>query len=168
MDALPQDAIPTEKKVHGNKGRKPTEKQMEGLKKGMEALKARREAAKQKKAEKKDESSDDEAPPAAPAPKPKKLMTADKLLDAIPLKPARTRRSPAKPAAPKGSLYASKEDFEAFKTQMFETLKTTPVIKEVEKPVEKIVDREIIREVPVHTEKVVTGSDLLNKIFNFN
>jgi hypothetical protein len=168
MDAaLPQDAIPTEKKVHGNKGRKPTEKQLEGLKKGMEALKARREAAKQQKATaKKDESSDDEAPPAAPAPKPKKLMSADKILDAIPLKPARTRRSPAKPAAPKGSLYASKDDFEAFKSQMFETLKTTPVIKEV--PVEKIVDREVVREVPVHTEKVVTGSDLLNKIFNFN
>jgi hypothetical protein len=30
------------------------------------------------------------------------------------------------------------------------------------------VDREVVREVPVHTEKVVTGSDLLNKIFNFN
>jgi hypothetical protein len=166
MDAaLPQDAIPTEKKVHGNKGRKPTDKQLEGLKKGMEALKARREAAKQQKAEKKDESSDDEAPPAAPAPKTKKLVSADKLLEVIPLKPARTRRSPAKPAAPKGSLYASKEDFEAFKSQMMDTLKTTPIIKEVEKPVEKIVDREVVREVPVVVEKKLTGSSMLDAIF---
>ena len=155
--ALPQTPIPTEKKPHGNKGRKVNEKQMEGLRKGMEALKAKREAAKLKKATKEaggEVSSEDEAPP---APKP---VLKDKLLEVIPLKPARTRRSPAKPKAEQGSLYASKNDFESFKTQVIETIKTTP------KEVEKIVDREVIREVPVVKEKVVSGSELLNKIFN--
>ena len=157
METLPQDPIPTEKKPHGNKGRKVNEKQMEGLRKGMEALKAKREAAKLKKAKKEaggEVSSEDEGPP------PEKPITKDKLLEAIPLKPARTRRSPAKPKAQQGSLYASKEDFEGFKTQVIETIKTTP------KEVEKIVDREVIREVPVVKEKVVSGSELLNRIFN--
>jgi len=65
--------IPPEpaKKPHGNKGRKPNEKQMESLRKGMETLKVRREALKVKKEEKKakikagipvDDSSEDEAP----------------------------------------------------------------------------------------------------------
>jgi hypothetical protein len=157
METLPQTPIPTEKKPHGNKGRKVNEKQMEGLRKGMEALKAKREAAKEKKAKLLaggEASSEDEAPP---APKP---ILKDKLLEVIPLKPARTRRSPAKPKAEQGSLYASKNDFETFKTEVIETIKTTP------KEVEKIVDREVIREVPVVKEKVVSGSELLNKIFN--
>lgn len=156
MDALPQTPIPTEKKPHGNKGRKVNEKQMEGLRKGMEALKAKREAAKLKKATKEaggEVSSEDEAPP---APKP---VMKDKLLEVIPLKPARTRRSPAKPKAEQGSLYASKNDFESFKTQVIDTIKTTP--KEVEKVVE------VIKEVPVErvVEKRVTGSAMLDAIF---
>ena len=156
MDALPQTPIPTEKKPHGNKGRKVNEKQMEGLRKGMEALKAKREAAKLKKATKEaggEVSSEDEAPP---APKP---VMKDKLLEVIPLKPARTRRSPAKPKAEQGSLYASKNDFESFKTQVIDTIKTTP--KEVEKVVE------VIKEVPVEkvVEKRLTGSAMLDAIF---
>lgn len=156
MDALPQTPIPTEKKPHGNKGRKVNEKQMEGLRKGMEALKAKREAAKLKKATKEaggEVSSEDEAPP---APKP---VMKDKLLEVIPLKPARTRRSPAKPKAEQGSLYASKNDFESFKTQVIDTIKTTP--KEVEKVVE------VIKEVPVErvVEKKLTGSAMLDAIF---
>ena len=154
--ALPQTPIPTEKKPHGNKGRKVNEKQMEGLRKGMEALKAKREAAKLKKATKEaggEVSSEDEGPP------PDKPITKDKLLEAIPLKPARTRRSPAKPPAPKGQLYASKDDFEGFKTQVIETIKTTPK--------EKIVEKEVVREVPVErvVEKKLTGSAMLDAIF---
>jgi hypothetical protein len=161
METLPQTPIPTEKKPHGNKGRKVNEKQMEGLRKGMEALKAKREAAKEKKAEKKEESSDDEAPAPPPAPKVKKLMTSDTILEAIPIKPARTRRSPAKPKAEQGSLYASKNDFESFKTQVIETIKTTPVVKEVEKVVDRVV--EVVVEKPV--EKQISGSQLLDRIF---
>ena len=173
-DAIPQDPIPKVKKPNGNIGRKPSEKQMEALRGGMAKLKAQREEAKKKKEEKKakvergePDSSEDEAP--APAPvevKPKKLIKADTLLEVIPLKPARVRkpRVAKEPVAPE-KKYATREDFEAFKSQMFETIKTTPLIKEVEKPVDRIVEKEVVREVPVHTTKVMSGSDLLNSIF---
>jgi hypothetical protein len=39
------------------------------------------------------------------------------------------------------------------------------MIKEVERPVDRIVEKEVVREVPVHTTKVMSGSDLLNSIF---
>lgn len=173
-DAIPQDPIPKVKKPNGNIGRKPSEKQLEALRGGMAKLKAKRDEAKVKKEEKKakvergePDSSEDEAP--APAPvevKPKKLIKADTLLEVIPLKPARVRkpRVAKEPVAPE-KKYATREDFEAFKTQMFETIKTTPLLKEVEKPVDRIVEKEVIKEVPVHTTKVMSGSDLLNSIF---
>lgn len=175
-DSLPQDPIPKVKKPNGNIGRKPSEKQMEALRGGMAKLKAHREEAKKKKAEKQarkekgePDSSEDEAPAPAPAPvevKPKKLIKADTLLEVIPLKPARVRKPRvAKEPVPHEKKYATREDFEAFKSQMFETIKTTPMIKEVEKPVDRIVEKEVVREVPVHTTKVMSGSDLLNQIF---
>jgi len=48
---------------------------------------------------------------------------------------------------------------------MFETIKTTPLIKEVDKIVDRVVEKEVVKEVPVHTTKVMSGSDLLNSIF---
>jgi hypothetical protein len=155
--AIPQTPIPTEKKPHGNKGRKVNEKQMEGLRKGMEALKLKRELAKEKKAKKLaggEVSSEDEGPP------PEKPITREKLLEAIPLKPARTRRSPVKKET--SQQYASKNDFESFKTQVIESIKTTP--KEV------VVEKEVVREVPVErvVEKKLTGSAMLDAIFKFN
>jgi hypothetical protein len=176
MEAIPQDPIPKVKKPNGNIGRKPSEKQMEALRSGMAKLKAKRDEAKVKKEEKKarkergePDSSEDEAPapvtPVVPA-KPKKLISQDTLLEVIPLKPARVRkpRVAKEPVAPE-KKYATREDFEAFKTQMFETIKTTPLIKEVDKIVDRVVEKEVIKEVPVHTTKVMSGSDLLNSIF---
>jgi hypothetical protein len=172
-DAIPQDPIPKVKKPNGNIGRKPSEKQMEALRSGMAKLKAKRDEAKVKKAEKQarkekgePDSSEDEAP--APAPvvpaKPKKLISQDTLLEVIPLKPARVRkpRVAKEPVAPE-KKYATREDFEAFKTQMFETMKTTPLIKEVD----KIVEKEVVREVPVErvVEKRLTGSAMLDALF---
>jgi len=174
-DAIPQEPIPTVKKPNGNIGRKPSEKQMEALRGGMAKLKAQREEAKKKKAEKQarkekgePDSSEDEAP--APAPvevKPKKLIKADTLLEVIPLKPARVRKPRvAKEPVPPEKKYATREDFEAFKSQMFETIKTTPMIKEVD----KIIEKEVVREVPVEkvVEKRITGSAMLDSIFKFN
>ena len=155
------------KKPHGLTGRKPTEKQMEGLKKGMEALKVKREAIKVKKAEKKekqklgipiDDSSEDEAPaPKSEAPKP--------IIQYIPVK-VKPRKNAGMPRPPRN--YATRDDFEAFKTSILDTIKTTGVIKEVSVPVDRVVEKEIVKEVPVHTTKVLTGSDMLNKIFGFN
>lgn len=156
------------KKPHGLTGRKPTEKQMEGLKKGMEALKVKREAIKVKKAEKKekqklgipiDDSSDDEEPaPKSEAPKP--------IIQYIPVKAKPPRKDAGVPRPPKN--YVMRDDFEAFKTSILDTIKTTGVIKEVSVPVDRVVEKEIVKEVPVHTTKVLTGSDMLNKIFGFN
>jgi hypothetical protein len=46
---------------------------------------------------------------------------------------------------------------------MFETMKTTPLIKEVD----KIVEKEVVREVPVErvVEKRLTGSAMLDALF---
>jgi hypothetical protein len=158
------------KRIHGLTGRKPTEKQMEGLKKGMEALKQKREAIKVKKAEKKakqkagipiDDSSEDEAPA------PKKEAEAPKhIIQYIPVKAKPPRKDAGLPRPPKN--YVMRDDFEAFKTSILDTIKTTGVIKEVSVPVDRIVEKETIKEVPVHTTKVLTGSDLLNAIFKFN
>jgi len=166
--APPLSPIPLVKKPNGNIGRKPSEKQMEALRGGMAKLKAKRDEAKAKKEEKKakiergePDSSEDEAPAPVP-PKPIKL-------DVINLAPVKKPRKPRSDTGvekvPKEKKYATREDFEAFKSQMFETIKTTPLLKEVERPVDRIVEKEVIKEVPVHTTKVMSGSDLLNSIF---
>ena len=161
--------IPPEapKKPHGNKGRKVNEKQMEALRKGMEALKVRREALKQKKEEKKakkkaglpvDDSSEDEAPAKADdKPKP--------IIQYIPVKAKPPRKDAGTTRPPKN--YVQRDDFEAFKANILETIKTTGVIKEVSVPVDRIVEKEVVREVPVEKTKVLSGSDLLNAIFKF-
>jgi hypothetical protein len=168
-EPIPSIAVAVPKKPHGLTGRKPTEKQMEGLKKGMEALKQKREAIKVKKAEKKEkikagipieDSSEDEAPAPKEAERPKPIIQY------IPVKPRKERKDTGIPKQPKN--YVMRDDFEAFKTSILDTIKTTGVIKEVEKPVDRIVEKEIVKEVPVHTTKVLTGSDMLNKIFGFN
>ena len=163
--------IPTEKKPNGNTGRKPSEKQLEALRGGMAKLKAKREEAKKKKEEKKakvergePDSSEDEAP-APVEPKPPKPIKLDVINLAPVKKPRKPRSDTGVEKVPKEKKYATREDFEAFKTQMFETIKTTPMIKEVEKAVDRIVEKEVIKEVPVHTTKVMSGSDLLNSIF---
>jgi len=163
--------IPTAKKPNGNTGRKPSEKQLEALRGGMAKLKAQREEAKKKKEEKKakiergePDSSEDEAP-AVPEPKPPKPIKLDVINLAPVKKPRKPRSDTGVEKVPKEKKYATREDFEAFKTQMFETIKTTPLLKEVEKPVDRIVEKQVIKEVPVHTTKLMSGSDLLNSIF---
>jgi hypothetical protein len=164
--------IPLVKKPNGNTGRKPSEKQLEALRGGMAKLKAMRDEVKKKKEEKKarkergePDSSEDEAPAPAPAPAPPKPIKLDVINLAPVKKPRKPRSDTGVEKVPKEKKYATREDFEAFKTQMFETIKTTPLLKEVEKPVDRIVEKEVIKEVPVHTTKVMSGSDLLNSIF---
>jgi len=163
--------IPTVKKPNGNTGRKPSEKQLEALRGGMAKLKAKREQEKIKKEEKKarkekgePDSSEDEAPAPVEV-KPPKPIKLDVINLAPVKKPRKQRSDTGVEKVPKEKKYATREDFEAFKSQMFETIKTTPMIKEVEKPVDRIVEKEVIKEVPVHTTKVMSGSDLLNSIF---
>jgi hypothetical protein len=167
--APPLSPIPLVKKPNGNIGRKPSEKQMEALRSGMAKLKVKRDEAKAKKEEKKakiergePDSSEDEAPVEAKPPKPIKL-------DVINLAPVKKPRKPRSDTGvekvPKEKKYATREDFETFKASLFETMKTTPLLKEVDKIVDREVVKEVIKEVPVHTTKVMSGSDLLNSIF---
>jgi hypothetical protein len=176
MSDLPSIAVELpkpEKKPHGLIGRKVTsEKQLAALRAGMEALKVKREQQKIKKAEIKekkklglpvdDSSSEDEKPKAeagAPA-------VVKPIIQYIPVKPRKERKDTGVPRQTKN--YVVREDFDAFKNSILETIKTTGVIKEIEKPVERIVEKETIKEVPVHSTKVLTGSDMLNKIFGFD
>jgi len=171
---IPTTPVAVEKKPHGLKGRKPNDKQMENLRKGMEIMKAKREEQKKKKEEKKakikagevvEDSSEDEAPPPKKVEKPKKAV---EILEAIPLAPPKTRKQRSDTGVPKvkgQSKYATRDDFESFKTSILDTIRSTPVIKEVEKsvPVERVVEK--VKEVPIEKTKVLSGSELLNKIF---
>lgn len=157
-----------EKKPHGLKGRKITNPaQLENLRKGMEGLKKWREEQKVKKAEIKekkklglpidDSSSDDDKPKAEGVVKP--------IIQYIPVKPRKERKDTGVPRPPKN--YVVREDFENFKNSILESMKNPVRIEEriVDRPVETI--KEVIKEVPVETTKVLTGSDMLNKIFGF-
>ena len=138
-----------------NKGRPPTEKQLENLRKGMEAMKVKREALKLKKEESlrraaagEPLSDDEPEPPKAPLPPP-----------VLYVKPSRADKGIKK------STYVSRDDFDSLKTTLLETIKSSaapalpPIetIKEV--PVEKVVERIVER------EKVVSGSEMLDRLF---
>jgi len=158
-----------EKKPHGLKGRKITNPaQLENLRKGMEGLKKWREEQKVKKAEIKekkklglpidDSSSDDE--------KPKQEGVVKPIIQYIPVKPRKERKDTGVPRPPKN--YVVREDFESFKNSILESMKNPVRVEEriVDRPVETI--KEVIKEVPVEKTKVLTGSDMLNKIFGFD
>lgn len=140
-----------------NKGRPPTEKQMENLKKGMEAMKAKREALKLKKDEALRRAaageplSDDEPEPpkALPPPPPPPVLY---------VKPSRADKGIKK------STYVSRDDFDSLKSTLLDTIKASaaPAIERVvekEVPVEKVVEKVVER------EKVLTGSDMLDRLF---
>ena len=146
------------------RSKKASESQMEALKKGMEALKLKREAIKVKKAEKKarikageviEDSSEDEAPP-----KPKVESTQKPIVQYVPVKPRKERKDTG---STRNFKFASKEDLLELKTSILDTIRSTPMIKEVEKPVDRVIEKEVIKEVP--TTKVLSGSEMLNKIF---
>jgi hypothetical protein len=121
--------------------------------KGWEALKARREALAKAKEE------GTEPPP--PAPKKERVL--------IPSADRAKKRNPS-------HISVVHKELEELKSFVRDNMKPVDreVIKEV--PVEKFVDREVIKEVIkevpveriVEREKVLSGSALLDKIFNLN
>ena len=128
-----------------------TESQKANMAKGWEALKARRDALAKAKEE------GTEPPP--PPPKKEKV--------AKPIVPMTKQRNPT-------HISIVHKELEELKTFVRDNMKPVDreVIKEV--PVEKFVDREVIKEVIkevpveriVEREKVLSGSALLDKIFN--
>ena len=145
------------------KKRKASEKQLEGLRKGMAVLKAKREALAKEKEEVKTKIEKGELPEDTPIPKAK-----HKPRNTLVHKPLKVEVAPPEPIVQpvkkprKKHVSRVAEQFDAFKQEMLQMVqkpaevKTEVVEKVVEKPVEKIIQK----------ERVVTGSEMLNKIFN--
>jgi len=142
------------------KKRKASEKQLEGLRKGMAVLKAKREALAKEKEELKTKIDKGELPEDTPIPKfkhkPRNTIVAKALKVETP--PELTVQPVKKPRKPHVSKVAQQLD--SFKAEMIAMVQKPAEVKEVEKIVEKPVERVIQK------ERVVTGSEMLNKIFN--
>lgn len=141
------------------KVRKATEKQMAGLRKGMEALKAKREALAKEREVHEEKKAKGEIP--ADAPRPKEVRKP---------KPAKVVVAPPAPAPPPEVVVVQRKP---------RTVKPNPALAELallrteiaalkapakEVVVEKVVDRVVDK--VVHKDRVVTGSEMLNAIFN--
>jgi hypothetical protein len=141
------------------KVRKATDKQMANLRKGMEALKTKREALAKEREVHEEKKAKGEIPADAPRPKevrkpkPAKVVVAP----AVPEPPPEVvvvQRKPrvVKPNPALAELAALRAEVSALKAPAKEVV--------VEKVVEKVVDK------VVHKDRVVTGSEMLNAIFN--
>lgn len=144
------------------KKRKVSDKQLEGLRKGMAVLKAKREALAKEKEEVKTKIEKGELPEDTPIPKrqlkPRNTIVAKTLK--VEVEPEPTVQPVKKPRKAHVSKVAQQLD--SFKAEMMAMVqkpvevKTEVVEKIVEKPVERVIQK----------ERVVTGSEMLNKIFN--
>jgi vacuolar-type H+-ATPase subunit D/Vma8 len=137
--------------------RKASDKQLENLRKGMAVLKAKREALAKEKQEVVGKIEKGELPDDTPVPKEKY-----KPRNTIIAKPLKVESEPeVKPVKPR-KKHVSKvaQQLDAFKSEMMAMVQKPAEVKEVEKIVEKPVERIIQK------ERVVSGSELLNKIFN--
>jgi hypothetical protein len=142
------------------KKRKASEKQLEALRKGMAAIKAKREAIAKEKEEVKTKIEKGELPQDTPIPKeqykPRNTIKVKPLKVEVQAEPvAQAVKKPRKPHVSKVA-----QQLESFKSEMMAMVQKPVEVKEVEKIVEKPVERVIQK------ERVVTGSEMLNKIFN--
>jgi hypothetical protein len=136
---LPVDAPVKEKRVI-------SDKQRDNLKKGMAALKAKREGLR------KEQEEESAAPVPALAPV---AVAAPVVLATTEVKSKRTY----KPKKESVGL----EEFNNFKNELLGKLQPKEIVKEIS--VEKIVDRPVVTEKVVTKERFITGSELLNKVF---
>jgi hypothetical protein len=128
-----------------------SDKQRENLQKGMAILKAKREALRKQQ--------EDEATNNIPEPSVKE-------------KPP-NEAPPVKPIVREKKKKLSMDDFNNFKSELLTSLKPSERIVEVEKPVEKIVekfvdrpvDRIVERIVEKPINRVISGSELLDRLF---
>jgi len=139
--------MPQAPKEAPKKKREMTEKQRENLSKGMAILKAKREA----KSKKDDETPEPVAPPPPPPPPPA---------------PAPLAPPPAEPVVKKERKprvvknYLTADEFNSFKTELLSTLKPT------HNPPQTMVTSPVVTPQTVAIkERVISGSDLLNRIF---
>jgi hypothetical protein len=168
MEVKPEvkpEVVKEKRKPGAQPGRVMTDAQREGLKKGFEALKAKREAIKAEKEAKK-----------ASLTKPDELPTSNQTVTNPPANT--TQFSPEKVPPPlkkpRNRIPAvNKNDFEAFKTDLYSRLGQQPQkLPKVEEVKAEVKAEEVKAEVEKATVKpqpqqpqVLSGSALLNKIF---
>jgi len=146
------DAVPVKKEK-----RKVSDKQMAALRKGMDALKAKREALAKEREVHEEKQTKGEIPADAPKPKfiPNPKVPKVVKVSAVETAPEVVRvvrkKRETKPNPMIGELAALRAEVSALKTPAKEVT--------VEKVVEKVVDK------VVHKDRVVTGSEMLNAIF---
>jgi hypothetical protein len=147
-------------KVVKKEKRKCSEEQLANLRKGMEVMKAKREALAKQRIEIDEKKKKGELPLDTPlpsyVPKPKVKVVKPEVVK-MEERPVITRER--KPRAKQ----VTATDLEAMKTSILTALAP----KEVEKTVVKEVPVEKVVEKVVQKERVVTGSELLNKVFGF-
>jgi hypothetical protein len=148
-------------KVVKKEKRKCSEEQLANLRKGMEVMKAKREALAKQRVEIEEKKKKGELPLDTPlpsyVPKPKVKVVKPQVVE-MAERPVITRER--KPRAKQ----VTATDLEAMKTSILTALapKEDKVVeKVVEKPVEKVVEK------IVQKERIVSGSELLNKVFGF-
>jgi len=123
------------------KKRKATPAQLENLRKGFAALQAKRKALTEK----------DETPAPAPAPEPTPTPAPAPPPDVPPVPKQVRQRKP-------------KFDPDAFRSSLLADMRSGLPEKIVQTPVERIVEKEKV----VFKDRVVSGSELLNRIFGFD
>lgn len=130
--------------------KKATPAQLAGFAKGMAVLKAKREANAKLKEERLNEG-------LPPPPKEERKKKVQNYREVVPPKVRKERTVYTTPLVKKESIFSDSEYLQLKELLMKEKNPTTEVIKEVikEMPIERI----------VHKDRVLTGSELLNRIF---
>ena len=150
IDDTPEMAVPPAP-VGEKKKRQVSEKQRDNLKKGMAALKAKRE---QNRATQEAEATEvAPTPPPIPSPEVKTLPT---------VKERKARADKGQPRVVRPPP-VSKDDFDNFRRELMSSL--TPQERIIEKPVDRVVEKYTEKIVERPTTKFVSGSDLLDSIF---
>jgi hypothetical protein len=158
------------KKVRKNAGLPATDQQKANLRKGFDMMKAKRAANELVKAEKLKEKEERKAAGLPPIEEPPKLK---KVIHLPPLVVEEIKVPEVKVKAPRSDKGVPRKDkpTRAITREEFDELRTA--IMQHTKPVEteKIVEKEVVREVPVERivekERVITGKELLDRVFKF-
>lgn len=160
-DSEPETTAPKTTPSDKRRGAKPNEKQLAGLRKGMEILKAKREAIAKEREEFEEKQKKGEIPADAPKPKPFNAPKKPKvvIVPSAPVEPEVIYQERKKHVhKQKIAVDDVKGELAALRAEL-SALKAPAVVKEVEKIVEKPVER------VVEKTKVLSGSEMLNAIF---
>lgn len=133
------------------KKRKATPAQLENLRKGFQALQAKRKALAEK----------DSEPPPPPAPEP--VPTPAPAPEPVPI-PAPTPPPDAPPKERKKREKKPAFNPDEFRNSILADLRSGQPERIIEKPVDRIIEKEKV----VFKDRVVSGSELLNRIFGFD